>query len=74
MEQKKRKEERRMGLERLPSSLLIEEVLLKLEIEALCSVSCVNKAMSFSVSQALPLLSSINLSGPPQPHPKLSPP
>ncbi|BFG33673.1 hypothetical protein CerSpe_199470 [Prunus speciosa] len=62
MEQKKQKEERRMGLERLPSSLLIEEVLLKLEIEALCSVSCVNKAMSFSVSQALPLLSSINLS------------
>lgn len=62
MEQKKEKEERRMGLERLPSSLLIEEVLLKLEIETLCSVSCVNKAMSFSVSQALPLLSSINLS------------
>ncbi|KAI5321466.1 hypothetical protein L3X38_030537 [Prunus dulcis] len=62
MEQKKQKEERRMGLERLPSSLLIEEVLLKLEIETLCSVSCVNKAMSFSVSQALPLLSSINLS------------
>lgn len=66
-EQKKKKrleeeEERKMGLERLHRCLLIKEILLKLNIESLSSLACVSKAMNFSVSQALPFVSSLDLS------------
>ncbi|KAM0995746.1 hypothetical protein ACFX15_005542 [Malus domestica] len=51
-----------MGLERLHICLLIKEILLKLDIESLSSLACVSKAMNFSVSRALPFVSSLDLS------------
>ena len=50
-----------VGLEGLPTSL-INEILLKLETETLCSVACVSRALRFAVSEALSLSSSLNLS------------
>ncbi|XP_062017113.1 F-box protein At-B [Rosa rugosa] len=51
-----------IGLETLPSCVLITAMLPKLELETLCSLACVSRAMNSSVSQALPSLSSLNLS------------
>lgn len=51
-----------MGLEGVPSSVMIKEVILKLDMETICSLACVSKSLRFSISQALPLLSSLNLS------------
>lgn len=51
-----------IGLETFPSCVLINAILPKLELETLCSLACVSRAMSSSVSQALPSLSALNLS------------
>ncbi|XP_062168587.1 F-box protein At-B isoform X1 [Alnus glutinosa] len=51
-----------MELEAVPFGVMVKEVLLKLDTETLCSVACVSRALRFSVSQALPLLSSLHLS------------
>ncbi|KAH9804588.1 F-box protein At-B [Citrus sinensis] len=50
-------------METVPSAVLNKEILGRLDIEALCSLACVNRALRFSVeSQALPSLSSLHLS------------
>ena len=59
---KTRGEKMGLGLEGLPSGVMIKEVLLKLDVETLCSVACVSTSLRFSVSQALHLLSTLNLS------------
>ncbi|GMY30716.1 F-box protein At-B isoform X1 [Fagus crenata] len=59
---KTRGEKMGLGLEGLPSGVMIKEVLLKLDVETLCSVACVSISLRFSVSQALHLLSTLNLS------------
>lgn len=52
-------------MERLPSNLINEEILKRLDLETVCSVACVNTALRFSVdSQLLPCLSCIDLSQP----------
>ncbi|KAL8147019.1 hypothetical protein AgCh_004655 [Apium graveolens] len=51
------------GVETLPGSLLIQEILMRLDIQALCSVSCVSKPLRFAASQALSTFSSLDLSG-----------
>ncbi|KDP29517.1 hypothetical protein JCGZ_19230 [Jatropha curcas] len=50
-----------MELERLPSNLINEEILARFELETLCTVACVSKALRFSVdTQVLPFLSSLH--------------
>lgn len=51
-----------MGLEGVASGVMIKEVLLKLDVETLCSLACVSRSLRFSVSQALSLFSALNLS------------
>lgn len=51
-----------LGLEAVPRGVMIKEVLLKLDMQTLCSVACVSKALRFSVSEVLRLLSSLHLS------------
>ncbi|PRQ45628.1 hypothetical protein RchiOBHm_Chr3g0493531 [Rosa chinensis] len=67
MEWQKKKEQKQepqmgIGLETLPSCVLITTILPKLDLETLCSFACVRRAMNTSVSQALPSFSSLNLS------------
>lgn len=50
------------GLESLPSYLLIHEILLKLDLPALCSLSCVSSCLRYAASQALSLLPSLDIS------------
>lgn len=50
-----------VGLEGLPTTL-INEIIVKLDTETLCSVACVSRALRFAVSEALPLSSSLDLS------------
>lgn len=47
--------------ERLPNSIMIE-ILLKLDLQTLCSVACVSRSLRISVSQALFFFSSLDLS------------
>ncbi|KAK1397824.1 F-box protein At-B [Heracleum sosnowskyi] len=49
-------------METLPSSLLIQDILMRLDIETLCSVSCVSKPLRLAASQALSTFSSLDLS------------
>ncbi|KAF5730416.1 hypothetical protein HS088_TW19G00005 [Tripterygium wilfordii] len=50
-------------MEGLPTNLITEGILLKLGLETLCSIACVNRSLRFSVdSQVLPFLSSLDLS------------
>lgn len=49
------------GVESLPGSLLIQEILMRLDIQALCSVSCVSKPLRLAASQALSAFSSPSL-------------
>ncbi|KAB1214979.1 F-box protein At-B [Morella rubra] len=51
-----------LGLAAVPRGVMIKEVLLKLDMQTLCSVACVSKALRFSVSEVLRLLSSLHLS------------
>lgn len=49
-------------METVPSAVLNKEILGRLDIEALYSLACVNRALRFSVeSQAFPSLSSLHL-------------
>ncbi|RVW38988.1 hypothetical protein CK203_100049 [Vitis vinifera] len=50
-----------VGLEGLPTTL-INEIIVKLDTETLCSVACVSRALRFAVSEVLPLSSSLDLS------------
>ncbi|KAL6200531.1 hypothetical protein ACLB2K_030312 [Fragaria x ananassa] len=49
------------GLETLPTCMLVTAILLKLELETLCSLACISTSMNSPVSEALPSLSSLNL-------------
>ncbi|KAL5735498.1 hypothetical protein ACOSP7_029971 [Xanthoceras sorbifolium] len=50
-------------MERLPSTVLNEEIVGRLDLETLCSIACLNRAFRFSVDfQALPSISSLHLS------------
>ncbi|KAM3743770.1 hypothetical protein ACB098_06G000400 [Castanea mollissima] len=51
-----------MGLEGVASGVMIKEVLLKLDVETLCSLACVSRSLRFFVYQALSLFSTLNLS------------
>ncbi|KAK2639951.1 hypothetical protein Ddye_027746 [Dipteronia dyeriana] len=49
-------------MERLPSMVLNEEIVGRLDMETLCSIACLNRAFRFSVdSQAIPSISSLHL-------------
>ncbi|XP_059666625.1 F-box protein At-B [Cornus florida] len=48
-------------LEKLPNSIL-HELLLKVDLDTLCSAACVSKTLRFAVSQVLSSLSSLDLS------------
>ncbi|XP_043691241.1 F-box protein At-B [Telopea speciosissima] len=50
------------SFERLPSAVL-EEILVKMDVESLCSAACASRTLRSSVSQILSSLSSLDLSG-----------
>lgn len=49
-----------MALQRIPHSTLME-ILLKLDLQTLCSVACVSKTLQFAVVEAISLLSTLHL-------------
>lgn len=50
------------SMESLPKYLLVNDIFLKLDLENLCSLSCVSTMFRSSASEALALLPSLNLS------------
>lgn len=54
--------ESKVGMEALPTGLLIQDILLRLDFNTLCSLSCVSKPLRFAASQAISLLTSLDLS------------